>query len=51
MKTYGKKYKQGFIIEAWENPKKVWVKSKKSERQKAKKETEIEPNNDGVVQR
>lgn len=42
MKTYGKKYKQGFIIEAWENPKSFWVKSKKIERRKAKEEAAAE---------
>jgi len=42
MKTYGKKYKHGFIIENWENPKKRWVKSKKIERRKAKEETSSE---------
>jgi hypothetical protein len=37
MKTYGKKYKQGFITEAWENPKnpRHGVKSKKRARQDA----------------
>ena len=40
MKAYGKKYKQGFIVEWWENPKnpRHGVKSKKRARQDAKEE-------------
>jgi hypothetical protein len=45
MKTYGKKYKRGLIIENYEDPKKE-VKSKKRERQKAKKEIVKEVNNE-----
>ena len=42
MRAYGKKYKQGFIIEAWENSKNHWVKTKKRERQQAKQQIKRE---------
>jgi hypothetical protein len=48
MKTYGRKYKYGFIIEPWENPKTLGV-VKKRERQEAKQFIKNEITKNGEV--